>query len=132
MRESIPLAQVQEGLNIKHDISLPVSRIAEFCDQTGALLAQELPGNLHYNVQCPEGGDDKHFLETQETKVNHLVYQQVLAFGGSISAEPGIGSLKRDELPHYKSPTALAMMRAIKKALDPKNTLNPGRVLVNF
>jgi FAD/FMN-containing dehydrogenase len=141
IRESIPLAQAQEGLNIKHDISLPVSRIAEFCAMTDAALKEAITGvrlvnfghlgdgNLHYNVQCPEGADVKTFLTEREVQINTTVYQSVKAHGGSISAEHGVGSLKRDELPHYKSPVALGMMRAIKAALDPLNLLNPGRVI---
>jgi FAD/FMN-containing dehydrogenase len=141
VRESIPLAQAQEGLNIKHDISIPVSRIPEFCAETDALLRQEIPGvrlvnfghlgdgNLHYNVQCPEDVDGAAFLRDREEQVNTLVYDSVLRFGGSISAEHGIGALKVDSLPKYKSPQALAMMRAIKQALDPHNLLSPGRVL---
>jgi FAD/FMN-containing dehydrogenase len=141
IRESIPLAQAQEGLNIKHDISLPVSRIPEFCDKTDALLREAIAGvrlvnfghlgdsNLHYNVQCPEGADVKQFLQTQESRINAIVYQSVHAHGGSISAEHGIGSLKRDELAHYKSAVALQMMRSIKAALDPQGLLNPGRVV---
>jgi FAD/FMN-containing dehydrogenase len=141
IRESIPLAQAQEGLNIKHDISLPVSRIAEFCAVTDAALKEAITGvrlvnfghlgdgNLHYNVQCPEGADVKTFLTEREVQINTTVYQSVKAHGGSISAEHGVGSLKRDELPHYKSPVALGMMRAIKAALDPLNLLNPGRVI---
>jgi FAD/FMN-containing dehydrogenase len=141
IRECIPLAQAEEGLNIKHDISIPVSRIPEFVEATDALLRAAIPGvrlvnfghlgdgNLHYNVQCPAGADGKAFLQTQEPGVNKLVFDSVLAHGGSISAEHGIGSLKRDELPHYKSAVALDMMRAVKKALDPLGILNPGRVL---
>jgi FAD/FMN-containing dehydrogenase len=141
IRESIPLAQAQEGLNIKHDISLPVSRIPAFCEKTHALLQQAIrgvrlvnfghlgDGNLHYNVQCPEGADAKQFLQQYEKNINEIVYQSVHAHGGSISAEHGIGSLKRDELPHYKSAVALQMMRSIKAALDPQGLLNPERVV---
>ncbi len=141
IRESIPLAQADEGLNIKHDISVPVSRIPAFCTETDALLAREIPGvrlvnfghlgdgNLHYNVQAPVGGDAATFLREQEERVNTLVFDQVARFGGSISAEHGVGSLKRDKLPHYKDPTALRLMRAIKAALDPQGLMNPGRVL---
>jgi FAD/FMN-containing dehydrogenase len=141
IRESIPLAQAQEGLNIKHDISLPVSRIAQFCEITDALLREAIAGvrlvnfghlgdgNLHYNVQCPEGGDVHSFLHDHEAQINKIVYDSVLAHGGSISAEHGVGSLKRDELPHYKSAVALQMMRCIKQALDPQGLLNPGRVI---
>jgi FAD/FMN-containing dehydrogenase len=141
IRESIPLAQAQEGLNIKHDISVAVSRIPEFVRLTDALLEQAYPGarlvnyghlgdgNLHYNVQAPEGADAEAFLATQEAGINALVYESVDRFHGSISAEHGIGSLKRDKLEHHKSPVALQAMRAIKTALDPHNLLNPGRVV---
>jgi FAD/FMN-containing dehydrogenase len=141
IRESITLAQATEGLNIKHDISIPVSRIPAFVLETDALLAREVPGvrmvdfghlgdgNLHYNVQAPEGVDDRAFLREFEDKVNTLVFDQVAKFDGSISAEHGVGELKVGKLPLYKDPTALAMMRAVKKALDPQNLMNPGRVL---
>ncbi|MCB4366065.1 FAD-binding oxidoreductase [Hydrogenophaga taeniospiralis] len=142
IRESIPLAQAEEGLNIKHDISIPVSSIPAFCEETDALLEREIPGvrlvnfghlgdgNLHYNVQAPADGDPKAFLREQEARVNTLVFDAVARFKGSISAEHGIGSLKVDKLPHYKDPVALALMRSIKQALDPQNLLNPGRVLL--
>ena len=141
IRESIPLAQPLEGLNIKHDISVPVSRIAEFVSFTDALLQKEIPGvrlvnfghlgdgNLHYNVQAPFGVDPAVFLHEHEERVNTLVFDSVHGFGGSISAEHGVGSLKVDQLERYKSPVALSMMRAIKRALDPQNLLNPGRVI---
>ncbi len=141
MRESIPLAQAEEGLNIKHDISVPVSRIPAFCLETDALLQREIPGvrlvnfghlgdgNLHYNVQAPEGTDGPLFLKSYEEKVNSLVFDAVNRYHGSISAEHGIGSLKVGKLPCYKDPVALAMMRQIKQSLDPLNLLNPGRVI---
>ena len=141
LRESIPLAQSEEGLNIKHDIALPVSRIPAFCAATDAALAARWPGvrlvnfghlgdgNLHYNVQAPEGVDAAAFLRDNEHEVNQVVFDAVVAHAGSISAEHGIGALKRDELALRKDPTALAMMRAIKRALDPQGLLNPGRVL---
>ncbi|MFD0667554.1 FAD-binding oxidoreductase [Ramlibacter sp. MAHUQ-53] len=141
VRESITMAQAEEGLNIKHDISVPISGIPAFCAETDALLAREIPGvrlvdfghlgdgNLHYNVQAPEGVDPQAFLREHEDRVNTLVYDQVRKFGGSISAEHGVGSLKVDTLPGYKSPVALGLMRAIKQALDPQNLLNPGRVV---
>jgi len=141
IRENIPLAQAEEGLNIKHDISVPISRIPAFVEHTDALLQREIPGvrlvnfghlgdgNLHYNVQAPEGGDAKAFLRDQEDRVNHLVYEAVAQFGGSFSAEHGVGALKTDKLERYQSPVALSMMRAIKQALDPQNLMNPGRVL---
>jgi FAD/FMN-containing dehydrogenase len=141
IRESITLAQVQEGQNIKHDISIPVSQIAKFVQETDALLEREVPGvrlvdfghlgdgNLHYNVQAPEGSDGKDFVRAFEDKINTLVFDQVKRFNGSISAEHGVGAQKVNKLPHYKDPTALAMMRAVKQALDPHNIMNPGRVL---
>src|SRR3569832_727033 len=113
LRESIPLAQAEEGLNIKHDISVPVSRITDFCKATDALLRAAIPGvrlvnfghlgdgNLHYNVQAPEGGDAPAFLREWEGKVNAIVHDSVQKFGGSISAEHGIGSLKVDKLPKH-------------------------------
>jgi FAD/FMN-containing dehydrogenase len=141
IRENIPLAQAEEGLNIKHDISVPISRIPAFVEHADALLRREIPGvrlvnfghlgdgNLHYNVQAPEGGDAAAFLRDQEDHVNHLVYEAVAQFGGSFSAEHGVGALKTDKLERYQSPVALSMMRAIKQALDPQNLMNPGRVL---
>ena len=140
-RESIPLAQAEEGLNIKHDISVPVSRIPEFCRVTDELLRQLIPGvrlvnfghlgdgNLHYNVQAPEQGDPKQFLQRWEDEVNSVVYDSVQRFDGSISAEHGVGSLKLAKLEKHKSAVALDLMRGIKRALDPKNVMNPGRVV---
>jgi FAD/FMN-containing dehydrogenase len=141
VRESIPLAQAEEGLNIKHDISIAVSRIPAFVAETDALLQRELPGvrlvnfghlgdgNLHYNVQAPVDGDNQAFLRDHEKRINALVYDAVERFEGSFSAEHGVGSLKVDALEKHKSPVALSMMRAIKHGLDPQNILNPGRVL---
>ena len=141
IRESISLAQAEEGLNIKHDISIPVSRIPEFVRQADAALAAAIPGvrfvnfghlgdgNLHYNIQAPAEGDAKVFLREQEENVNTIVYDTVQAFDGSISAEHGVGELKRHKLVKHKSPVALGMMRAIKGALDPRGLMNPGRVL---
>jgi FAD/FMN-containing dehydrogenase len=141
LRESIPLAQPEEGPNIKHDISIPVSRIPAFVAATDAALQVAHPGtrsvnfghlgdgNLHYNLQAPLGVDGAAFLREHEHSVNTVVYDAVTAHGGSISAEHGVGSLKRDELAQRKSPVALQMMRAIKQALDPQGVMNPGRML---
>ncbi len=141
IRESIPLAQAEEGLNIKHDISVQASRIPAFVEYADAVLLREIPGvrlvnfghlgdgNLHYNVQVPEGQDGKQFLNEKENLVNTLVYDAVAKFDGSFSAEHGVGALKADKLEHYKSPVALGMMRAIKQALDPQALMNPGCVL---
>ena len=141
LRESIPLAQSEEGLNIKHDIALPVSAIPGFVPRMAARLQAAAPGarvvcfghlgdgNLHYNLQAPEGIVADEFLAAHEAHINELVYDEVQRLGGSISAEHGIGALKRDELARRGSPVALAMMRAIKAALDPVGLMNPGRVV---
>lgn len=141
IRESIPLAQAEEGLNIKHDISISVSRIPEFVRETNALLLKNFPGarlvtyghlgdgNLHYNVQAPVDDDQARFLSEEEAPMNALVYEVVDRYNGSISAEHGVGSLKAEKLEHHKSPVALDLMRSIKHALDPLNLMNPGRVI---
>jgi FAD/FMN-containing dehydrogenase len=141
IRESIPLAQPLEGLNIKHDISLSISSVAEFVRHTDAALQQVIAGvrmvnfghlgdgNLHYNVQAPPGMDAAYFLAQYEGQVNTIVFDAVSAFKGSISAEHGIGSLKVEQLEQYKSPVALDLMRSIKRALDPQNLFNPARVV---
>jgi FAD/FMN-containing dehydrogenase len=141
LRESIPLAQALAGANVKHDIALPASRIEAFVAATDAALRRRFAGvrlvnfghlgdgNLHYNVQSPEGMAADDFLSAHEAEVNALVYDAVSAHGGSISAEHGIGVLKREELVQRKSPVALRLMREIKRALDPQGLMNPGRVL---
>lgn len=140
LREHIPLAQAAAGKNIKHDISLPVSRIPDFIDATDAALQAAFPGcqvvcfghlgdgNLHYNIAPPEGIGHDSFLAHQEA-VNRIVHDSVAALRGSISAEHGIGALKRDELPRYKPAVELDMMRAVKAALDPLGIMNPGKIL---
>ena len=142
VRESISMAQAKEGLNIKHDISLPISRIPDFVAETDTLLQNRFPGvrlvnfghlgdgNLHYNVQAPLGVDSQNFLHQRESEINTLVFNQVQKYKGSISAEHGIGLLKAQVLPNYKDPTAVYMMRAIKQALDPLNIFNPGKVII--
>jgi FAD/FMN-containing dehydrogenase len=141
LRESIPLAQAEEGLNIKHDIALPVSRIPAFCAEADAALSRAAPGmrlvnfghlgdgNLHFNVQAPEGVEAAAFLREREHEINTIVYAAVAVHGGSFSAEHGIGALKREEMVQFKDETALALMRAVKQALDPRGLMNPGRVL---
>jgi D-lactate dehydrogenase (cytochrome) len=140
LREHIPLAQAEEGKNIKHDISIPIARIGEFIHTTDRLLQDAFPGcrmvtfghlgdgNLHYNVSPPEGGSDVEFIARQED-INRVVHDSVSRFDGSISAEHGLGALKRGEIVRYKSEVELGMMRAIKQALDPKNLMNPGKVI---
>ena len=141
VRETIPLAQVAEGANIKHDIALPISAIEEFVATTDADLVRAFPGvrvidfghlgdgNLHYNVQGPPDADIDAFLARHEGAITRMVYDAVAARGGSISAEHGIGQLKTGLLAQVKDPVALDMMRAVKAALDPAGVLNPGRVL---
>ena len=141
LRESIPLAQSEEGLNVKHDIAVPVSAIPDFVAATDAALLAAFPGirlvnfghlgdgNLHYNVQAPEGMAASDFLAQHEPAINRIVYDAVQARGGSFSAEHGIGALKRDELAERKPAVALKLMRVVKQALDPHGRLNPGRML---
>jgi len=141
LRETIPLAQAADGLNIKHDIALPVSRIPAFVVQADAAVQAQCPGarsvnfghlgdgNLHYNVMAPAGVAPAEFLVANEDAVNRRVYDLVNAHGGSISAEHGIGVLKRDELLRHQSPVALALMQRIKAALDPQGLMNPQRLL---
>ncbi|MBQ0945064.1 FAD-binding oxidoreductase [Ideonella sp. 4Y16] len=141
LRESIPLAQAEEGLNIKNDIALPVSAIPGFVTEMADTLRALVPGirlvtfghlgdgNLHYNLQAPQGESAAAFLAQHEAALNQRVYDAVMARGGSFSAEHGIGALKRGELARRKSPVALGMMRAIKQALDPDGLMNPGRLL---
>jgi FAD/FMN-containing dehydrogenase len=141
LRESIPLAQAEEGLNIKHDIALPVSRIPAFCAEAEAALSRAAPGvrlvnfghlgdgNLHFNVQAPGGVDAAVFLREREHEINAIVYAAVAKHGGSFSAEHGIGVLKHEQMLQFKDATALGLMQAVKRALDPCGLMNPGRVL---
>lgn len=140
LRERMPEAQKLEGAVIKHDVALPLSRLSAFLDAAGAVCAAHLPGarivpfghlgdgNLHYNLAPPPGMDRATFL-THAPAIHRLVHDLVDAMGGSISAEHGIGQMKRVELARYKDPVALAVMRRIKAALDPEGLLNPGKVL---
>jgi FAD/FMN-containing dehydrogenase len=140
LRENIAEAQKIEGLSIKHDISLPVSRIAEFIERSDAALASVFPGvrivcfghlgdgNLHYNQSQPSGQDNADFI-AQTPLVNRVVHDLAHELGGSISAEHGLGQLKREEILRYKSTVEMDLMRAVKRALDPHNRMNPGKVL---
>jgi len=140
LRENIPEAQRREGPNIKHDIGLPVSSIPSFLDEAKAQLDAAFPGvryvtfghlgdgNLHYNLAPPAGVPGEEFLD-QAPRANRVVYDLVARFGGSFSAEHGIGQLKRDELERYRPAIEIELMRAIKGALDPQQLLNPGKVL---
>lgn len=140
LRENISEAQAAEGRNIKHDVSLPISRIADFIEATDAALLEAFPGarmvtfghvgdgNLHYNLAPPKGGDEDSFMAAQ-SQANRIVHDSVASFGGSISAEHGIGQYKRAELLRYKSSVELQLMRSLKQALDPLALMNPGKVL---
>lgn len=140
LRENISEAQKIEGVSIKHDISLPVSRIPEFLERCDAALTVAFPGlrivcfghlgdgNLHYNQSKPQAQDNAAFI-AQSDAVNRIVHDLVAELDGSISAEHGLGQLKRDEVLRYKSAVEMDMMRAVKKALDPAGLMNPGKVL---
>ena len=140
LRENIPEAQVHEGRQIKHDVSVPISRIAEYIAVTNAELQRAYPGvrmvtfghlgdgNLHYNIAHPEGGDQDAFM-LRAREVSRVVHDSAARFGGSISAEHGLGQYKREEILRYKSPLEMDLMRRIKAALDPQGIMNPGKVL---
>ncbi|GAB3675409.1 FAD-binding oxidoreductase [Salinisphaera aquimarina] len=140
LRESLPPAQVAEGASIKHDISLPVSKLPTFLSRALPAIKQALPGvrpcpfghvgdgNLHFNLSKPAGGDDSAFMAESE-HAHQVVHDIVVDMGGSFAAEHGIGRLKVEALARYKQPVELDMMRAIKTALDPDNRLNPGVIV---
>ena len=140
LRENISEAQKIEGLSIKHDVSVPISRIAEFLERADSALRQAFPdirivafghvgdGNLHYNQSKAESAENAAFIAVQPA-VNRLVHDLVHELGGSISAEHGIGQLKREEILRYKSSVEMATMRTLKRALDPHGLMNPGKVL---
>jgi FAD/FMN-containing dehydrogenase len=141
LRLNISAAQKREGVSIKHDISVPVSRMAEFIARADASMRNAYPGvrivafghmgdgNVHYNVSMPDAERNKTFIEQHEGDVNKLVYAVVHELAGSISAEHGLGQLKRDILPDYKDPLDLELMRRIKQILDPAGLMNPGKVI---
>ena len=141
LRENLSEGQRREGPNIKHDISVPVSRIPRFLDEARAALSAALPGvrfvtfghlgdgNLHYNLSAPEGVDARSFMVHTDA-ANRIVHDLVVAHAGSISAEHGIGQLKRAELRRYRAPLELEMMQRVKDALDPAGLMNPGKLLV--
>jgi len=140
LRESIPLAERAFGKGIKHDVSIPVSNMATFVSTTNALLQEHFPGithvifghlgdgNLHYNVATGTKWSEARLLAEQDA-IYKLVHDSVHRFGGSISAEHGVGQLKRDLLPDYKDPVELELMRTLKRALDPAGIMNPGKVV---
>jgi len=140
LRENISEAQKIEGISIKHDISVPVSCIPEFLTAADTALVRAFPGirvvafghvgdgNLHYNLSKADAQDNAAFLAAQPA-VNRIVHDTVHVLNGSISAEHGIGQLKRDEILRYKHPLEMTLMRSIKQALDPRGLMNPGKLL---
>jgi FAD/FMN-containing dehydrogenase len=140
LRDEMSAAQKPEGGSIKHDISVPVAAVPDFIEQASAAVVKLIPGarpvpfghlgdgNIHYNVSQPIGGNTADFMNRWHD-VNAVVFDIVLRMGGSISAEHGIGVLKRDELPEVKDKVAIELMRSIKVMLDPLGIMNPGKVL---
>jgi FAD/FMN-containing dehydrogenase len=140
LRDEMSSAQKPEGGSIKHDISVPVAAVPDFIAEANAAVVKLMPGarpvpfghlgdgNIHYNVSQPVGGDTADFM-ARWYEVNAVVFAIVLRMGGSISAEHGIGVLKRDELPDVKDKVAIELMRGIKAMLDPLGIMNPGKVL---
>jgi len=140
LRDEMSAAQKPEGGSIKHDISVPVAAVPDFIAEADAAVVKLIPGsrpvsfghlgdgNIHYNVSQPVGGSASDFLDRWH-EVNKVVFDIVIRMGGSISAEHGIGVLKRDELPDVKDKTAIELMRAFKAMLDPHGIMNPGKVL---
>ncbi|MEL6919721.1 MAG: FAD-binding oxidoreductase [Pseudomonadota bacterium] len=140
LREGMSESQIPEGGSIKHDISVPVGKLPDFMDEAAAFIMDWEPaaricafghlgdGNLHYNISQPEGADKQAFL-ARIPQITPKLHDLVVRYGGSVSAEHGIGQMKRNDLTRYKDPVALATMRAIKKTLDPHNIMNPGKVL---
>ena len=140
IRETIPESQKSEGGSIKHDVAVPVSRVAEFVDRATALMVKALPGcrvlafghvgdgNIHFNISQPIGMDAKEFMK-KWFKINRMTHDLAMEMEGSFSAEHGIGILKREDLRRYRSPLEVELMERLKAVLDPGNLMNPGKVL---
>ena len=140
IRDLISAAQKVKGASIKHDVSLPLNRLAEFINKGTRLVEKEIPGvivcsfghagdgNVHFNLTQPQDMDGKAFLALWG-EVNRLVHDLVDSMDGSIAAEHGVGQLKVGEMEHYKSTVELDLMKQIKRTLDPKNICNPGKVI---
>jgi FAD/FMN-containing dehydrogenase len=141
LRKNIAEAQKAEGISIKHDVSVPVSRVADFIADASAALRAAYDGirivafghmgdgNIHYNISMLDAAQNDTFIKQHEHDVNRIVYQVVAGLDGSISAEHGLGQLKREEVTHYKSALELELMRDIKRTLDPHGLMNPGKVV---
>jgi len=140
LRDAVPEALPAAGASIKHDVSVPVSRVPEFLTKARTLVEADMPGvrpvafghlgdgNIHFNLSQPEDMDAEDFLAEWQ-RVNRMVHDLVAELGGSFSAEHGIGTLKREDLKRYKTGPELDLMKALKAALDPKDIMNPGKVL---
>ena len=140
LRDALPEAQIREGASIKHDVSVPVGAVPPFIDEATRAVEAFMPGarvvafghlgdgNIHFNVSQPVGGEAKNFLARWES-MNEVVHDVVGRYGGSFSAEHGIGRLKRDLLARTQDRASLEVMRRIKAALDPNGVMNPGKVL---
>lgn len=144
LRENVSEAQAAEGPTVKHDISIPISQIPDFLEKSGTAIAADFPevrlgvfghlgdGNLHYNVLPPadigNGGKSDAFISL-ESELNRLVHDLVSDFGGSISAEHGLGVLRNAEAARYKTSIEVGLMKSIKESLDPKGLMNPGKLL---
>jgi FAD/FMN-containing dehydrogenase len=140
LRDAMSEAQKPEGGSIKHDVSVPISSIPRFLTEASQAVIAAVPGarpvpfghlgdgNIHFNISQPLAGDKAAFLGRWED-VNRIVHDIVHAFDGSISAEHGLGQAKVDEIVRYKSPVTMHAMRAVKRALDPKGIMNPGKVV---
>ncbi|MER6941804.1 FAD-binding oxidoreductase, partial [Nocardioides sp. NPDC000441] len=139
LREGVSEAQKSEGATLKHDVTLPITALSRFVAEVGPLLLEALPGlrlvtyghigdgNLHYNISAPVGDDAA--LRARASALTRIVYDAVAALGGSISAEHGIGTLKRDAAAAYKTGVEVDLMRAVKQAIDPDGVMNPRKVL---
>jgi FAD/FMN-containing dehydrogenase len=140
LRDNHSEASKREGPSIKHDISVAVSKIPPFVPEGAAAMKKVLPecrplifghvgdGNLHFNCQAPSGWDKPRFMDHADA-ISGAIYDLVVRYGGSISAEHGIGQLKVAELEHYRGKIELDVMRTLKRALDPQNIMNPGKVV---
>ena len=140
-REQMSEVQSKEGASIKHDVSVPIAAVPRLIAEGSVAVERAVPGirpcpfghmgdgNIHFNFSQPVGADSKAFM-AREKDVNAAIYAVVARLGGSISAEHGIGQLKSGLLKQVKDPVALEMMRAVKRALDPNNILNPGKLLI--
>ena len=140
LRELMTEAQAFEGVSVKHDVSVPLSRVADFLEKASAACEAAMPGvrvcsfghvgdgNIHFNLSQPFGMDEETFFDAWE-QFNRITHDIVQEFNGSIAAEHGIGLMKRDELQYYSDPVVFELMHKIKTALDPHDHLNPGKVI---